>query len=281
MAENIYEKTFNSTKPDQLVQFTGIVVTYNDAQRLRECLNSLKFCEQLLVIDLGSVDESVEIACECGAEVVNHKWVPIVEQVWPYAVSLARHSWIIRADPDEICPTSLADDLRKIIAKSEFVGVIETPHQYYFCGKPLTTTVWGNIKYIGKVFHRDRVRIEPCVHRGIRCRNGYSSQRIKRTEDNVVQHYWVDTFAQLLEKHKRYIKAEGKSRYDSGQRFSWLKMIVSVCRELKANLINYRGLFGGFNGVFLSFFYGWYIFESWLSLRKYERCQINNRERLF
>jgi len=274
MTGNTYESTSDPQDAKQPVQFTGIVVTYNEARHLRECLNSLAFCEQLLVIDLGSVDESMEIARECGAEVVHHERVPFVEQVWPDAVSLARNSWIVRSDPDEIFPFSLVDDLIDVIAKSQSLAMVSLPHQYYFRGKPLKTTIWGGTKYISnKVFHKDRVQLKPHVHRGIRCRNGYYSERIKGISNNLIQHYWADTFGQLFEKHRRYIKHEGESRYNSGQHFSWYTMIIDICRALGLNLINCRGLRGGFTGIFLSFFYSWYTLMSWLSLRKYERHQ--------
>lgn len=77
----------------------------------------------------------------------------------------------------------------------------------------------------------------------------------------------------MFEKHWRYIKFEGESRYNAGQRFSWRSMLRNTAGNLKVNLINDRGLYGGFTGIFLSFFFGWYIFMGWLSLRKYERRQ--------
>ena len=63
------------------IQFTGIVVTYNEDKYLNECLKYLSFCEQLIVMDLGSTDHSVEIAKTYGAIIVQHERVPIVEQV--------------------------------------------------------------------------------------------------------------------------------------------------------------------------------------------------------
>ena len=115
---------------DNPVQFTGIGVTYNEARRLRECLNSLSFCDQLIVVDLGSEDESVEIARECGAEIVHHERVPVVEQVWPDAVPLARYKWVLRADPDEVFPAPLASDLIYTIAEKRLAGMISLPQQY-------------------------------------------------------------------------------------------------------------------------------------------------------
>ena len=96
MAENTYDKpskravtahensgqcSNSAVKAPHQVQFTGIVVNYNEGHYLRGCLNSLMFCRQLLVIDLGSNDASIEIAEHYGAEIIHHKRMPIVEQI--------------------------------------------------------------------------------------------------------------------------------------------------------------------------------------------------------
>lgn len=253
------------------IEFSGIVVTYNEARRLRDCLNSLAFCEQLLVIDLGSKDGSAEIARECGAEVVNHKWAPVVEQVWPDVVSLARHAWIIQVDPDEVFPSSLVDDLVNTILKSPSLAMVYLPRQYYFRGRSLKTTIWGGIKYTPKVFHKDRVQLEPHVHRGIVCKNGYELKRIEPDSNVSIQHYWIDTISQLFEKHWRYIEREGEARYQLGERFSWRRWVRETGRALKCNLIDYNGLRGGLLGIFLSAFYAWYICMSLLSLCWYQK----------
>jgi glycosyltransferase involved in cell wall biosynthesis len=230
----------------------------------------LAFCEQLVVIDLGSEDQSVEIARECGADVVHHEWVPVVEQVWRDVLSLARNDWIIRSDPDEVFPPTLVDDLFNAIAKSESLAMVSLPYQYYFRGRPLRTTIWGGIKYIPKVFHKGRVELEPYVHRGIRCRTGYHDELIKETDGTPVQHFWADDFGQLLRKHWRYIGREGEARYQQGERFSWHRLAKETIHAFRYNLIDCNGVRGGLVGIFLSAFYAWYVSMSLLSLR---RCQ--------
>lgn len=253
------------------VSFTGIVVSYNEAQRLCDCLKSLSFCDQLIVIDIGSADASVEIAREYGAKVFTHQWVPVVEQVWPFAVSLARNEWIVRLDPDEVFPNALFHDVVQAIQKDDTLAVVKLPHQYYFRGKPLTTTKWGGIKYIGRIFHKDRVELTSQVHRGMKVKPGYYLATIGETPNNVVQHYWVDSYGQLFEKHWRYIKQEGEARYSAGERFSWVRGIDETVRALAVNLIRRKGIFGGLTGIFLSFFFAWYLGMSQLSLLKYQR----------
>lgn len=287
MAENTCDKTSEintvqgtarvsapTQEADHPVQFTGIVVTYNEERHLRDCLNSLAFCEQLIVIDLGSTDASVEIARQYGAEVVHHERVPVVEQIWEEAVTYARNDWVILLDPDEVLPAGIEDDLPLLIVKDPNLGLIKIPQQYYFIGKPLHCTKWGRAGERSVVHHRKRVRFSANVHRGTQLLNGYTVGVLSRkSADYCIRHYWVDSYRQLFEKHWRYIKYEGDSRYNTGQRFSWSFMVKTSYRALKANLVDYRGLLGGFTGVFLSFFHSWYTLMSWLSLRKYERDQ--------
>ena len=154
-----------ATTFSEKIPVTAIVFTYNEERRLQDCLSSLAFCEQLLVIDLGSADGSVQIAGEYVAEVFQHAWVPFAEQALNYALSLARNKWILRLDPDEVFPAELVRDLIPIIVQSQSAAMVGLPHRYYFIGKPLRTTIWGGKRIIPRLFHKDRVEIFPYVHR--------------------------------------------------------------------------------------------------------------------
>jgi glycosyltransferase involved in cell wall biosynthesis len=261
----------NLNNLDSRVKFTGIVITYNEGARLRECLQSLSFCEQLIVVDLGSFDDSVEIAKKCGVELILHEWAPVVEKIWPDVISLARNNWILRADPDEVFPAPLIKDLENVIANDHVTALVSLPHQYYFRGIPLKTTVWGRTTYIHKVFHKDRIILTSLVHRGLLAKDGYNEKRVEAKIDNLILHYWIDTYYQLFAKHWRYIRQEGKAKYDFGERFWWRRWIRNTWQALRQNLIDYDGLKGGFVGIFLSFFYAWYVNMSLLSLWHYQK----------
>ena len=267
------------------ISFTGVVITYNEERYLRECLNSLAFCEQLLVIDMGSDDSSVRIAKECGAEVIHHDRVLIVEQIREKVIAYVKNNWVIFVDPDEILPHDIEDDLRSVIANNPNTGLIKIPWQFYFKESPLHCTIWGRECEKSFVYHRKRVKFNPDVHATPQVLNGYTAVELPKKYDGYcVKHYWVYSYCKMFEKHWRYIRYEGKSRYNNGNRFCWSSAFINTMKVLKINLIEYRGLYNGFTGIFLSFFYSWYIFMCWLSLRKYERLQhfkesiVNNKK---
>ena len=272
MAENIYERTSGLTADKQSVQFTSIVVTYNEARRLRECLRSLSFCDQLLVVDLGSTDGSVEIAYQCGAELIHYHRAPIVEQVLPNIMAYVRYPWVVRLDPDEVFSSVLVADVMQLITTDVQLAMISLPHQYYFRGIPLRNTPWGGIHYKPGIFHKDKVCLQPYVHRGLKTKIGYKHVRIEARGNNLIQHYWIDTYRQLFEKHWRYIKQEGPSQYHAGRRFrGWRGWLRDTRYALYRSFVRYEGYKGGWRGLFLSFFYVWYVSASALSLWWYER----------
>lgn len=257
------------------IQFTAVVVTYNEDKYLHECLSALCFCNELIVIDLGSTDQSVQIAQKHNARMIFHERVRIVEILHQKALDLATNDWVILVDPDEIFPPGIAEELRAMIALEPNLAIVKIRDQYYFLGRPLNTTRWGYEQMKMFVYHRKRVFLRTDVHRNQHVLPGYVIDTLSSDEKRLyVTHYWIDSYKQLFEKHRRYIQYEGEARYNSGMRFSWFKMSVDIIKQLAKNLFQYKGISGGSHGIFLSFFYGWYVMMSWLSLRTYQQTKI-------
>ena len=253
------------------VEFTGIVVTLNEERYLYDCLSSLSFCDQLLVIDLGSNDSSVEIAKGAGAEIIHHKLVPVVEAVRKEAVTYAKHEWVIFLDPDEIFPSHVADSLRSMISEDSCLAAIQIPWQFYLKGKPLKHTIWGIEKNTMVVFHKYRNEFSSDIHVGARILDGYHHASLPAGHDTAIKHFWMDSYRQLFRKHFRYVKAEGITRYRRGESFLWHRWLMETVAALKRNLLDYNGIRGGLTGIFLSFFYSWYVAMSMLSLYRHQK----------
>lgn len=253
------------------IDFTAIVVTYNEDRRLKDCLRSLQFCNQIIVADLGSSDSSVNIAQALGAEVLYVERMPVVEKIHKKMIKNAKNDWVILSDPDELMPDGIEKDLRFLISNQARLGLIYVPLQHYFKGKQLSCTIWGS-KNLAKplVLHKSRNIFSGKVHRGTQLTNDFYSATLLRRNSKYIKHYWVDSYSQLFKKHWRYIREEGESRYSSGERFSVYKLFSATIISLKHNLISYKG-YRNLTGFFLSFFHSWYILMSILALRQYQK----------
>ncbi len=258
------------------VPFTGIVVVYNEDDMLRNCLESLYFCDDLIVVDLGSEDESIDIAKDVGARVVHHEHVPTAPEARKYGAEHASTEWVVYLDPDEIFPSHLDERIRDVIRSCENVGKVMIPWLFHFDGEPLYGTRWGGEKYKGHVVSRKKCHIGPphsnYVHKDVSLKEGYVSRKIEWNEKDAIRHYWADSWGELFEKHRRYIENEGETRYEEGERFpGWGRWARRVAAAFKRCYIDHKGWKEGGTGLLLSAFWAWYKGASLLALRRHQR----------
>jgi len=253
--------------------FSAVVVCFNEESILGRCLDSLGFCDEIIVVDLGSDDGSIELARSYGATVLPHERVPYRNKPLHHGITHARNSWIVSIDPDEAFPREDLEKVETVIREhGESISGIRFPWQYYFKGRELNTSFWGRPDASKcAIIHRERMEISPYVHKEL-VADGPEVFRFERGEIAPIRHYWMETYRQLFEKTWRYVQGEGAMKYEHrGQRFSWKATLKHTVAGARVSFIDYRGVLGGFRGNFLSLFYTWYVFMSWMSLRKYER----------
>lgn len=92
-----------------------IVITRDAALELADCLASVPFAAEAIVVDSGSSDDTVALAQRCGARVLEHRWEGFGPQK-NFAVAQARHDWVLCVDADERVTPELAASIRALFA---------------------------------------------------------------------------------------------------------------------------------------------------------------------
>src|SRR5690606_8962745 len=198
---------------------SAFVVSYNEAITLGNCLSSLSFCDEIHVVDIGSLDNSLDIAKEFTTNIHTHDKVDMVEQLFQKFIPLLKHEWVLLIDPDERLDPKLVEDIVDFFQDiPEDCGRINVPILYYYKKRALKGTVWGNNKVGRLLVRKTGCHIGDSVHTAITLREGFKTYKIKKNGMNVDHHYWVNSFSQMLEKHRRYTAKEGKARYLKGDR---------------------------------------------------------------
>ncbi len=256
---------------------SALVASSNEGFLLADCLQSINFCDEIVLVDLGSTDNTIEIGEKYAGKVIEEQKVELVEQLFPKCIPALSNDWVMLIDPDERIDPELKKDIEFFFKDIPAdCGRINVPIQYYYKKKALKGTVWGGQNKTGRLLiKRSACVISGNVHTAIMLKEGYITYKIKRTGNNIDHHFWIQSFSQMLEKHKRYSLKEGKSKYDKGERFTyslWMKQTFNAFRE---SFFTCKGYLDGFLGLFLSGFYAWYVSASWLSLKKYQQ-ELNN-----
>src|SRR5580698_1280899 len=89
-----------------------VVITYNEADTIARCLDSVDFAAEKIVVDCGSEDDTREVAMAHGARVVQQDWLGFGAQR-NFAHTVASYDWILSLDADEALTGELAQELKE------------------------------------------------------------------------------------------------------------------------------------------------------------------------
>ena len=96
---------------------SAVIITKNAVDELAACLENVKFCDEILVVDSGSEDATVELATSLGARVIQTHWRGFGPQK-QFAVEQATHDWVLCVDADERVSNQLANAITNSVSSA-------------------------------------------------------------------------------------------------------------------------------------------------------------------
>ncbi|TAK54975.1 MAG: glycosyltransferase family 2 protein, partial [Bacteroidetes bacterium] len=111
-----------------------IIITLNEERNIRECLESVKWADEIILVDSGSVDNTVTIAREFTDKVFVTEWKGFGETK-NFALTKATHDWVFWIDADERVPNELAHEIQGIMtSEATQFSAYEVARRAYFLG---------------------------------------------------------------------------------------------------------------------------------------------------
>jgi len=148
------------------IPISGVVITFNEADNIADCIASLDFCDEVLIVDSQSTDDTVTIAESLGARVVLHPWEGFARQRI-FAVQEASNQWVLMIDADERITKDLAREItaasrKNFLERSSFL----IPRKTVFLGRTLRFGRSASEK-LTRLFRKDGVKMdERLIHEG-------------------------------------------------------------------------------------------------------------------
>jgi glycosyltransferase involved in cell wall biosynthesis len=180
---------------------SGFVVAYNRAALVGTCLRSLRFVDELIVIDKSSTDDTPRIARCYADRVVTVPWSPTVEETRKLALRHCRHEWIAFLDDDEMLSPAAIEFLRAERAP-DAADIVSLPLRHHILGRfDARAYYWPEHQL--RFFRKGAVEFGPTVHGGIRL----LSERVERiaAESPIrIEHLSHPDTAQWIERTNRY-----------------------------------------------------------------------------
>jgi len=226
-----------------------VINTYNEEKNLARCLESIKdFCDEVVVVDMYSTDNTVEIARKYGAKIYNHEHTGFVEPARNFALRQTQSDWILLIDADEEAPKLLLSELKSIAKKNE-IDYVNLPRKNIIFGKWIKHSRWWpdyNVRFFkkGKVEWNDKIHSIPITYG--------KGREIPAEEKFAIIHHNFQTISQYLERSNRYSSIMAEELVKEGYHFSSQDLIKKPFAEFLSRYYAGRGYLDGLHGLVLA-----------------------------
>lgn len=243
---------------------TGIVLTLNEERNISPCLETLRWVDELLVVDSLSQDRTVEIARAHGAVVHQRPFRNYADQR-NAALQLASHDWALFVDADERVTPELAEEVQRVLAgagdeEDAPVGYW-IPRRNYIFGKWIRHTGWYPDHQL-RLMRRSRAHYDPAreVHELV-VLDGPAGWL-----ENPLVHYNYTTLREFIARQNRYSDYDARVLFNQGLRARPHNFVLQPLREFRRRYLTLEGYKDGGHGLLLSLLMAWYELVKYVKL---------------
>lgn len=249
-----------------------VVSAYNAEKTLKQCLESVSFADEIIVVDNSSQDKTSEIASLYTSKIFsrpNHKMLNVNKN---FGFSKATHEWILNLDSDEYIDQDLAREIREIISdSSKEIDGYYIPRKNIIFGKWIEHTGWYPDHHL-RLFKRGKGKFdEKHVHEKLRVEG-----RSRYLKGHII-HYNYETILQFLQKLGNvYAPNEAEQKIANGYKFQWQDAIRFPASEFLSRFFARQGYKDGFHGLMLSLLMGFYhliVFANIWEMQGFQRLE--------
>ncbi|KTD30793.1 lipopolysaccharide biosynthesis glycosyltransferase [Legionella moravica] len=221
-----------------LAMLTVIIITKNEESNIRRCLESVRFADEIIVVDSGSTDNTVAITREYTDKVFQTDWQGYGIQK-QRALAKATGDWVLNLDADESVSSALQEEIMKVIS-SDSADAFRVPIQMFFYNKLLKHS--ASPKRHIRLFKRANANYSnDIVHEKILVS---ATARIGKLK-NAIQHHSYRDLSHVLYKLNKYSSYSAKIRIESNKKMSFIRVLASTSWMFSRCFILQRGFLDG------------------------------------
>jgi len=221
------------------------IITLNEERNLAECLTSVAFADEIVVVDGGSRDHTCEIARAAGARVIEERdWQGFGVQK-NRAIDACSGDWVLSIDADERVPQNLRAEIQTVLRNSAF-DIYEIPRSSYYCGRFMRHSGWWP-DYVRRLFRRGTARFSPApVHESLQ------TDRSVGRMSTPLEHWTFRTMEDVLDKVNRYSSLSAPVVIERGGRPTLSTAILHGAGAFFRTYFLRRGFLDGSHGFMLA-----------------------------
>jgi glycosyltransferase involved in cell wall biosynthesis len=238
----------------RVTPLSAVLIAQNEEGKIGEAVESVRFCDEVVVVDSGSEDRTRAIAQTAGARVIlNAPWPGFVAQR-EFAVRAARHDWVLALDADERVTPGLREEVEGLRARGFGHAAYRIPRVAFHLGCWVRGTDWYPDEQV-RVFDRTRARWEgDLVHESVR-----AAGPVGRLRGELLHYPYADV-SDHLRKIDRYTTLWARQFHSAGRRTGPVEIAAAGLWAFFRNYVVKGGFRLGTPGLVISTLNAYYTF---------------------
>jgi len=260
----------NRSKDESYIRLSAIVIAKNEENKLGECLESLSFCDEIILVDSGSTDSTIKIAQSHNAKIIRYTKGSF-SQWRNEGLRYAKGKWVLYLDVDERITPLLRNEIIQLTKKSnEEFNAFAIPRRNIILGKEMKHGGWWP-DYVKRLYKRVSLKKwtgdlhEEPVFAG---NMGYLK--------NPMVHLKHNDLSEMVDKTNKWSEVEARLLYESNHPdMSWWRFFRVMVSELWLRLIILKGFLDGVEGIIYAIYLSW---SKFLTYAKLWEMQIGSKK---
>jgi glycosyltransferase involved in cell wall biosynthesis len=244
---------------------TAIIPTFNEEHNIEAALASVSWADEVIVVDSFSTDQTIAIAKEHGARVLQREYEHSASQK-NWTIPQATHEWIFLLDADERVDENLRKEIKETLNnKANTEAAYWIKRRNFFMGSEIKYSGWQGDKVV-RLFKRDDCKYEDkSVHAEIMCNGSIGVLK------NKLIHYTFKDIFHYLEKWDRYTTMSGKDRAKRGEKPSLFHFLIKPAFRFFHDYFIKLGILDGLTGFILCSLSSMSVFMRYIKVKQFNQ----------
>jgi len=248
------------------------IMTKNEESKIRRCLESVKWADEIVIVDGYSTDGTIDICRQYNAKIIQHKFDGSFDTDCNIGIENASCDWILKIDADEVVADSLRKDIESVLEDDRGFSAFKFRRKNFFLGHFMRYGGWYH--YILSLFKKGKAYYKGSIHETLVV-NG----KVGQIEGDC-EHYPFNSISEFMERHNRYSTIEAQKILDNRGILD-MKVInynlkIKPLKRFWKFYIKKQGFREGVHGFIFSILFAWVHFLNWAKYWEMVKERIND-----
>ncbi|MBZ5576923.1 MAG: glycosyltransferase family 2 protein [Acidobacteriia bacterium] len=242
------------------MKITATIITLNEERNIARAIESLRCCDEILILDSGSVDRTVELAQKLGARVIEAGWRGYAGQK-NWAAEQAAHDWILSLDADEALSEALEAEIWNVKKNGPQYDAYTMPRLARYLGKWIFHSGWYPDRKV-RLYHRSKAKwVGDVVHESVQ-----ADGSVGHLDANIL-HFTCESLSEHVKSLDRYTTLAAQELVARQTQIGLWRLILDPPWTFVKTYFFQRGFQDGLEGMIIAYMAAFYTFLKYSKTR--------------